>query len=101
MCAMENKNHVVNSRVVHKLSVTTPDPLLVSSYLDLIAKAYNVPWESASVEKIIGTLGSEEKKEEQSSECEEKVLFLFNFSFQLRQSKYLKSRKTSFLILMI
>ncbi|KAI9097283.1 hypothetical protein DFS34DRAFT_593953 [Phlyctochytrium arcticum] len=43
--AMENQNDIVNSRIVHKLKVQTPDPVLVNQYLRTIAKAYNVEWE--------------------------------------------------------
>ncbi|KAJ3278597.1 Vacuolar protein sorting-associated protein ist1, partial [Borealophlyctis nickersoniae] len=45
MAAMENQNDIVNSRIVHKLKVQTPDPVLVNQYLKTIAKAYNVNWD--------------------------------------------------------
>ncbi|KAJ3090882.1 hypothetical protein HK102_002384 [Quaeritorhiza haematococci] len=48
MAAMENKNDIVNSRIVHKLKVQTPDPILVNQYLKTIAKAYNVIWDFES-----------------------------------------------------
>jgi hypothetical protein len=32
----------VNPRVIHKLSITTPDPKLVKQYLNVIAQAFNV-----------------------------------------------------------
>ncbi|RKO87709.1 regulator of Vps4 activity in the MVB pathway-domain-containing protein, partial [Blyttiomyces helicus] len=45
MAAMENQNDVVNSRIVHKLKVQTPDPILVNQYLKTIAKAFNIQWD--------------------------------------------------------
>jgi vacuolar protein sorting-associated protein IST1 len=48
--AIDNKNGVVNSRIVHKLSLTSPDPLLVTSYLEVIAKAYDVAWRPRATE---------------------------------------------------
>ncbi|KNC99974.1 uncharacterized protein SPPG_05349 [Spizellomyces punctatus DAOM BR117] len=48
MAAMENQNDIVNSRIVHKLKVQTPDPVLVNQYLKTIAKAYNVQWDGGS-----------------------------------------------------
>ncbi|TPX62179.1 hypothetical protein PhCBS80983_g00694 [Powellomyces hirtus] len=46
VAAMENQNDIVNSRIVHKLKVQTPDPVLVDQYLKTIAKAYNVPYDT-------------------------------------------------------
>ncbi|KAJ3240647.1 Vacuolar protein sorting-associated protein ist1 [Chytriomyces hyalinus] len=47
MAALENSNHCVNQRIVHKLGVQPPDPILVDQYLKAIANAFNVPWEGA------------------------------------------------------
>ncbi|KAJ3367169.1 Vacuolar protein sorting-associated protein ist1 [Kappamyces sp. JEL0680] len=35
----------VNPRIIHKLSISTPDPKLVTQYLKTIAQAYGVEWE--------------------------------------------------------
>ncbi|KAJ3206578.1 hypothetical protein HDU67_008085 [Dinochytrium kinnereticum] len=51
LAAIENINDVVNSRIVHKLRVQTPDPLLVDQYLKTIAKAFNVEWEGGAMEE--------------------------------------------------
>ncbi|KAJ3154941.1 hypothetical protein HDU86_004460 [Geranomyces michiganensis] len=48
VAAMENQNDIVNSRIVHKLKVQTPDPVLVDQYLKTIAKAYNVPYDAGT-----------------------------------------------------
>ncbi|KAG2173757.1 hypothetical protein INT43_005177, partial [Umbelopsis isabellina] len=46
VAAMENTNHVVNERLVSKLSIATPETFLVERYLEEIAKAYSVDWKS-------------------------------------------------------
>ncbi|KAJ2960407.1 hypothetical protein NQZ79_g4201 [Umbelopsis isabellina] len=46
LAAMENTNHVVNERLVSKLSIATPETFLVERYLEEIAKAYSVDWKS-------------------------------------------------------
>ena len=43
---MENKNDVVNPRIIQKLKGNTPDPFLVTQYLKEIASAYNVAWDA-------------------------------------------------------
>ncbi|KAI8924009.1 regulator of Vps4 activity in the MVB pathway-domain-containing protein [Entophlyctis helioformis] len=45
VAAMENADHRVSDRVIHKLQVQTPDPVLVNQYLKTIASAYNVAWD--------------------------------------------------------
>jgi len=42
MDSMQNKDNCVNARVVHKLSIQTPENYLVFQYLNEIAKAYNL-----------------------------------------------------------
>jgi len=42
--AMENKGHCVNEKVIHKLSVITPDDCCVVEYLTSIAKEGSVNW---------------------------------------------------------
>ncbi|KAJ1540712.1 Vacuolar protein sorting-associated protein ist1 [Cladochytrium tenue] len=49
MAALANENDVVNSRLVHKLRIQAPDPLLIDQYLVTIARAYNAPYESEVV----------------------------------------------------
>ncbi|KAJ3389971.1 Vacuolar protein sorting-associated protein ist1 [Lobulomyces angularis] len=44
--AMENRNGIVNDRIVQKLKVQTPDPVLVDQYLNVIAEAFNIKFES-------------------------------------------------------
>eukprot|EP01135_Chromosphaera_perkinsii_P004308 Nk52_evm20s276 gene=Nk52_evmTU20s276 len=44
MDVMENKDDVVNERIMHKLSLQTPDQELVTQYLEVIAKSHNVNW---------------------------------------------------------
>ncbi|TPX46059.1 hypothetical protein SeLEV6574_g03448 [Synchytrium endobioticum] len=48
MAAQENRNDVVNSRIIAKLKVQTPDPLLVNQYLKAIAESYHVEWDGDS-----------------------------------------------------
>ncbi|RKO98571.1 hypothetical protein CXG81DRAFT_15745, partial [Caulochytrium protostelioides] len=43
--AMANATGLVNPRLVHKLGVQTPDPVLVVQYLVEIAKTYHVDWD--------------------------------------------------------
>eukprot|EP00126_Sphaerothecum_destruens_P001359 Sdes_comp14173_c0_seq2m3407 len=68
MDVMENKDSVVNERIIHKLSIQTPDSYLVSQvifcfyfpsliffssffqYLEVIAKSHNVNWVPPVVE---------------------------------------------------
>jgi len=45
MASMENKSERVNARVIHKLSVLTPEPMLVNEYLREIAKAHNIDFD--------------------------------------------------------
>ncbi|KAI8801754.1 hypothetical protein BJ742DRAFT_569744 [Cladochytrium replicatum] len=45
MATMENKNDVVNPRIVHRLRVQTSDPILAKQYLLVIARAFNVTWD--------------------------------------------------------
>ncbi|TPX32704.1 hypothetical protein SmJEL517_g04208 [Synchytrium microbalum] len=45
MAAQENRNDVVNNRIIAKLKVQTPDPLLVNQYLKAIAESYHVEWD--------------------------------------------------------
>ncbi|KAJ3410258.1 Vacuolar protein sorting-associated protein ist1 [Chytridiales sp. JEL 0842] len=45
--AMENENDVVNPRIVYKLRIQSPDPILVDQYLTAIAKSFRVDWEGA------------------------------------------------------
>ncbi|KAI8802330.1 regulator of Vps4 activity in the MVB pathway-domain-containing protein [Cladochytrium replicatum] len=52
MAAMENKNDVVNPRIVHKLRVQTPDPILVKQYLLEIARAFNVTWDGGADDEL-------------------------------------------------
>jgi hypothetical protein len=33
--------------MIHKLSINTPDPTLVNQYLQTIAHAYDVPWDTS------------------------------------------------------
>jgi vacuolar protein sorting-associated protein IST1 len=40
--SLENKENLVNPRLVHKLTIQTPDPFLVEQYLKEIAKMYNI-----------------------------------------------------------
>lgn len=54
--AMENRNEVVNPRVIQKLKIQTPDPFLVNQYLKEIAKTYNVKWDG-DVEGMDSMLG--------------------------------------------
>lgn len=42
--ANNNEANTVNSRVVHKLNISPPEPLLVRRYLKEIAAEYNVAW---------------------------------------------------------
>ncbi|CAG8526538.1 13878_t:CDS:2 [Racocetra persica] len=42
--AIENKNNCVNEKLIQKLMFSTADPYLVNSYLEEIAKSYNVNW---------------------------------------------------------
>ena len=42
--ANNNDGHTVNSRVVHKLNIAPPEPLLIRRYLKEIATEYNVQW---------------------------------------------------------
>ena len=53
--AMENKNDVVNSRIIHKLSISAPDPFLVNQYLQTIAKIFEVDWEPEEAEEVKNT----------------------------------------------
>jgi vacuolar protein sorting-associated protein IST1 len=46
MNAVHNKDNIVNARVVHKLSVQTPENYLVFQYLNEIAKSYNLDWKA-------------------------------------------------------
>jgi len=46
MGSMQNKDNCVNARVVHKLSIQTPENYLVFQYLNEIAKAYNLDWKA-------------------------------------------------------
>ncbi|RUS25046.1 regulator of Vps4 activity in the MVB pathway-domain-containing protein [Jimgerdemannia flammicorona] len=46
LAALENQNDVVNSRIISKLQINTPDPYLVTRYLEEIAKSYSVRWTS-------------------------------------------------------
>ncbi|KAI7860650.1 regulator of Vps4 activity in the MVB pathway-domain-containing protein [Circinella umbellata] len=57
MNALDNVDHVVSDRVIHKLQVSAPDPYLVERYLEEIAKSYDVPWTSS-------ILAAEEEEEE-------------------------------------
>ncbi|KAJ3188469.1 Vacuolar protein sorting-associated protein ist1 [Irineochytrium annulatum] len=43
--ARDNVNNVVNERVILKLSVSTPDVMLVDQYLNAIAQSFGVEWE--------------------------------------------------------
>eukprot|EP01119_Soliformovum_irregulare_P003565 TRINITY_DN1424_c0_g1_i2.p1 TRINITY_DN1424_c0_g1~~TRINITY_DN1424_c0_g1_i2.p1 ORF type:complete len:401 (+),score=96.65 TRINITY_DN1424_c0_g1_i2:174-1376(+) len=43
-CAAHNHDGCVNSRVVHKLSLNTPEPSLVFQYLNEIAKQHDIDW---------------------------------------------------------
>ncbi|CAG8600112.1 1450_t:CDS:2 [Ambispora leptoticha] len=55
LTAIDNKDNCVNDRVVHKLKVLTPDRYLVNSYLEEIAKSYNVNWTpDPSDERVLG-----------------------------------------------
>ncbi|KAJ3049154.1 Vacuolar protein sorting-associated protein ist1 [Rhizophlyctis rosea] len=56
LAAMENQNDIVNSRIVHKLKVQTPDPVLVNQYLRTIAKAYNVQWDGDQSDLLIDSI---------------------------------------------
>ncbi|CAG8791910.1 19114_t:CDS:2, partial [Dentiscutata erythropus] len=42
--AIENKNNCVNEKLIQKLMFSAADPYLVNSYLEEIAKSYNVNW---------------------------------------------------------
>ncbi|KAI9005607.1 regulator of Vps4 activity in the MVB pathway-domain-containing protein [Hyaloraphidium curvatum] len=55
LAAMENRNEVVNSRIIQKLKVQTPDPILVDQYLKEIANAYNVAWNGSIGTDVDGT----------------------------------------------
>jgi len=44
--AMHNHDNCVNARVVHKLSIQTPENYLVFQYLNEIAKAYGLDWKA-------------------------------------------------------
>ncbi|CAG8518518.1 22245_t:CDS:2 [Cetraspora pellucida] len=43
--AIENKNNCVNEKLIQKLMFSTADSYLVNSYLEEIAKSYNVNWQ--------------------------------------------------------
>jgi len=45
-CAVHNKDNCVNARIVHKLSIQTPENYLVFQYLNEIAKSYNLEWKA-------------------------------------------------------
>jgi vacuolar protein sorting-associated protein IST1 len=47
--AINNRLGTVNVRVVQKLKVQTPDPVLVTSYLKEIAKTFGVPFDENSL----------------------------------------------------
>ncbi|KAJ3106320.1 hypothetical protein HDU97_006518 [Phlyctochytrium planicorne] len=51
VAAIENINDVVNSRIVHKLRVQTPDPLLVDQYLKTIATSFKIEWDGGSMDQ--------------------------------------------------
>ena len=44
--AMENRENCVNPRIISKLAISTPDPLLVDRYLEEIARTYSVEWQA-------------------------------------------------------
>ena len=44
--AMENKGNCVNAKLIHKMSVITPDNNVVFEYLGSIAKEYKLDWTS-------------------------------------------------------
>jgi len=46
LAAVNNKDNCVNARVVHKLSIQTPENYLVFQYLNEIAKAFNLDWKA-------------------------------------------------------
>mmetsp|Transcript_13253 Transcript_13253/g.19967 ORF Transcript_13253/g.19967 Transcript_13253/m.19967 type:complete len:318 (-) Transcript_13253:193-1146(-) len=46
--ANNNEKNLVNSRVVHKLNISPPSPLLIRKYLKEIAREYEVPWDDES-----------------------------------------------------
>eukprot|EP01118_Nematostelium_gracile_P004619 TRINITY_DN1543_c0_g1_i2.p1 TRINITY_DN1543_c0_g1~~TRINITY_DN1543_c0_g1_i2.p1 ORF type:complete len:444 (+),score=74.63 TRINITY_DN1543_c0_g1_i2:32-1333(+) len=46
MEAVHNKDNCVNARIVHKLSIQTPENYLVYQYLAEIAKAHNLDWKA-------------------------------------------------------
>lgn len=52
LAAVHNKDNCVNARIVHKLSVQTPENYLVFQYLNEIAKSYNLDWQADFVEPI-------------------------------------------------
>ncbi|KAJ3107691.1 hypothetical protein HDU96_007823 [Phlyctochytrium bullatum] len=51
LAAIENTNEVVNPRIVHKLRIQTPDPILVDKYLKTIANAFNIEWEGSALDE--------------------------------------------------
>jgi hypothetical protein len=53
LAAMENVNDQVNTRIVQKLKIQTPDPMLVNQYLSEIARAYNVSWVGLEPQGVI------------------------------------------------
>jgi len=46
LSAVHNKENCVNARVVHKLSIQTPENYLVFQYLNEIAKSFNLDWKA-------------------------------------------------------
>jgi len=66
--AMSNQNNCVNARVVHKLSILTPENYLVYQYLTEIAKSYGLDWKAPQTETISPISTS---KSNQNSECTE------------------------------
>jgi len=47
--AVHNTDNCVNARIVHKLSIQTPENYLVFQYLNEIAKMYNLAWKAEFV----------------------------------------------------
>lgn len=54
MASMSNKENCVNPRVVHKLSIQTPENYIVFQYLNEIAKSFGLEWKHDLVPEPIG-----------------------------------------------
>lgn len=63
-CNLHPHDHVnprvlIINQIIHKLSITTPDSLLVTQYLKTIAQAYQVEWDSQLMEEVPKPIGDD------------------------------------------